>query len=263
MKFVLSRRTNEFSYWERLYHGTSFVLHRASPLCPRPSPQSLERCIQSAGAYIDCMVDVLRRSNVPLTWMLVQGVLFAGLTMLVTARTSFRSLAEHSGLPFLLVELPAWTRKCSKCLAIINERWCEDLLSKLDTQFETLANDTLRLISSTLTARSNDSRPTQTNHPSRDESNPLKQAHMPSAPHDNNLHVEDEPMDFGADMTSDLDYIDTFREYLGIDGVQTFWDILSSDFQDLEDPSMPPGPNSTQIHGTELTSQTRGFFPAW
>jgi hypothetical protein len=209
------------------------------------------------------MVDVLRKSNVPLTWMLVQGVLFAGLTMLVTARTSFQSLAEHSGLPFLLVELPTWTRKCSICLAIMNERLCEDLLSKLDTQFEALANDTLRLISSTLTARPNDGRPAQVNASSRDETSPLKQAQLPSAPQDSDFLVENEPMDLSAGMTGDLDYIDTFREYLGIDGVQTFWDILSSDFQDLEAPSFPPGPNSMQNQDSESMSQTRGFFPAW
>ncbi|RFU73585.1 hypothetical protein TARUN_8655, partial [Trichoderma arundinaceum] len=42
-----------YSYWDRLYHGTTFVLHRSSPLCPNPPAQSLERCIRSAGNYID------------------------------------------------------------------------------------------------------------------------------------------------------------------------------------------------------------------
>ncbi|KAL6691344.1 fungal-specific transcription factor domain-containing protein [Trichoderma pleuroticola] len=75
-----------YSYWERLYHGTTFVLHRPSPLCPSPPAQSLERCIRSAGSYIDDVLKVLRVTNVPLSWMLVQGVLFAGLTVLATAR---------------------------------------------------------------------------------------------------------------------------------------------------------------------------------
>ncbi|TDZ22772.1 Protein STB5 [Colletotrichum orbiculare MAFF 240422] len=93
------------SYWDRLYHGTSFVLHRASPLCPNPRPQSLEK----------------------------QG---------------FHQLGAHTGWSFMLVDVPAWTRKCSVCLAIVSERWKEDLLLKLEAQFETLANDTLRVVSS-------------------------------------------------------------------------------------------------------------------
>ena len=133
-------------YWERLYHGTTFVLHRASSLCPRPSKESQEWCIRNAGAYIDDMAEVLRDSNVPLSWMLIQGVLFAGLTMLITARTSLSIMGSRAGLPLMLVELPAWSRKCSICLAIMNERWGQDILSKLETQFEMLVNDTLSVI---------------------------------------------------------------------------------------------------------------------
>ncbi|KAK4074901.1 transcriptional regulator family: Fungal Specific TF [Purpureocillium lilacinum] len=138
------------SYWDRLYHGTTFVLHRASPLCPHPSDESLECCVRSAGAYIDSMAEVLSASNVPLSWMLIQGVLFAGLTMLVTAWTCHQRLAARAGLGFLLVDLPAWSRKCSVCFAIVNERWNEDLLSKLDSQFELLTNNTLGVISTAL-----------------------------------------------------------------------------------------------------------------
>lgn len=79
--------------------------------------------------------------------MLVQGVVFAGLTMVITARTSFATLVPRTGLPFLLADLPAWMRKCSVCLAIMNERVSDDLLSRLDTDFDVLSDTTMRIIS--------------------------------------------------------------------------------------------------------------------
>ncbi|KAJ4988028.1 C6 transcription factor [Stagonosporopsis vannaccii] len=139
------------SFWIRLYHGTTFVLHRASPLCPNPTRESIRKCLESAGIYTENILHVLQRSHVPLSWMLVQGVLFAGLTMLVTARTSYAQLDPSTDLTLLLVDLPAWTRQCSICLAIMNERWHEPLLSKLTSQFETLVNDTLKYLTTALT----------------------------------------------------------------------------------------------------------------
>jgi hypothetical protein len=137
-------------YWERLYNGTAFVLHRASPLYSSPPATSLEKCVRSAAAYIDDMIDVIRNSRVGLSWMLVQGVLFAGLTMLITARTNFHKLLPLTGLRFFLADFPAWVRKCAICLAVMNERWNETLLSTLESRFETLVNDTLRFISANI-----------------------------------------------------------------------------------------------------------------
>lgn len=220
--------THRPSYWERLYHGTSFVLHRSSPLCPQPTAQSLGRCIRSAGEYLNCMAEILRSSNVPLSWMLVQGVLFAGLTMLITARTNVHVLATHAGISFLLVDLPSWTRKCSVCVSVVNERWKEDLLSKLDSQFELLANDTLRVISNSLTAQRGAQHSLQA--PALSTSSGGGQAQpLPSS-------VQEES-DLGANLTDgvgggtdDWENFQFFREFLGIDdGVQTFWDILAAD----------------------------------
>lgn len=85
--------------------------------------------------------------------MLVQGIVFAGLTMVITARTGFTKLAPSTGsLPLLLADLPAWIRKCAVCLAIMNERGSDDLLTKLDTDFEVLADTTMRIITSGLTS---------------------------------------------------------------------------------------------------------------
>jgi hypothetical protein len=144
IKLIMSR------YWERLYNGTAFVLHRASPSYSSPPATSLEKCIRSAAAYIDDMIYVIRHSRVGLSWMLVQGVLFAGLTMLITARTNFHKLLPLTGLQFFLADFPAWVRKCAICLAVMNERWHEALLSTLESRFETLVNDTLRFISANI-----------------------------------------------------------------------------------------------------------------
>lgn len=64
-------------------------------------------CLDSAGAYVTDVSKVLRQSDVPLSWMLVQGVLFAGLTMLVTARLSVGHFDLQGSLTLIMVDLPA------------------------------------------------------------------------------------------------------------------------------------------------------------
>lgn len=98
------------------------------------------------------MTDVIRSNRISLSWMLIQGVLFAGLTMLVTARTSFTKLLPKTGLHFFVADFPGWARKCAICLAIMSERWKEDLLITLEARFEGLVNDTLKYISTNITA---------------------------------------------------------------------------------------------------------------
>ncbi|CAK7223177.1 hypothetical protein SBRCBS47491_005117 [Sporothrix bragantina] len=230
-------------YWERLYHGTSFVLHRASPLRPRPSsPASLAQCVRAAGAYLDCMVDVVRHSNVPLSWMLVQGVLFAGLSMLITARTSVTMLSADHRL--LLVDLPMWTRRCSICLAVMNERWRtgedeESLLSQLESQFEALAGDTLSMITAAVLgggeARSGS---TTQQHQELSTVVPLVSEALPLHPSSNLdgstavTTADHQDVLLNNDDNANLlpatewDDMQDFREFLGIDGVYSFWDIF-------------------------------------
>lgn len=231
------------SYWDRLYHGTTFVLHRASPLCPHPPDESLVRCIRSAGAYIDNMAEVLRMSNVPLSWMLVQGVLFAGLTMLVTARTNYRRLASCAGMTFLLVDLPSWSRKCCVCLAVINERWSEELLPELSNQFEFLADDTLGFISTELT---NDVTGSRDYHP---HANALaggvnRREEATSTDHDDTFVSSDASgigVPLGMDATRCLDIsmtggwesLDLFGNFSGIDDSQTFWGIFAPELDSV------------------------------
>uniref|UniRef100_A0A8H7NHF9 Zn(2)-C6 fungal-type domain-containing protein n=1 Tax=Bionectria ochroleuca TaxID=29856 RepID=A0A8H7NHF9_BIOOC len=213
-----------FSYWDRLYYGTSFVLHRRSPLCPNPSTTSLERCIRSSAAYIDNVLDFLRTSNVPLSWMLVQGVLFAGLTMAVTAQTSYSQISSTSGHSLLLVDFPAWTRKCSVCLAIMNERWDDDLLFKIDAQFEVLADSIQRTISTGLAFRTT-GRYEATHSLGESDMNDDSQP-AGSLPFSSSF--------FDLGMTDHWETMDPFGQLLGISGSQSFWDIFPQDLRNNE-----------------------------
>ena len=143
------------SYWERLHGGTTAVLHRPSPLIPHPAPSSLLRCITSSGDYIDHLLSTIRTGNVPLTWMLVQGLLFSGLTLLVVVRAHAVKILNEAGISFLLVDLPKWTRKCSTCLTIMRERWNDGLLENLESQFEAFAENTMEKVA-TLVVSSRD-----------------------------------------------------------------------------------------------------------
>jgi hypothetical protein len=161
--------------------------------------------------------------------MLVQGVLFAGLTMVITARTSYSKLASSTALTLLLVELPAWIRKCSVCLAILSERWGDDLLPKLDAQFELLADNTLRTISAGLTTSASDNsitNRTETPDTSFQQSQEVNWSSngVGRAPFD---FVPTNPsaiLDSG--MAYEWDDVDLFNELLEINGSQTFWDIF-------------------------------------
>ncbi|CAH0033157.1 unnamed protein product [Clonostachys rhizophaga] len=221
------------SYWERLYYSTSFVLHRSSPLCPQPSPKSAEFCIRSAGHYIDNLLGVLRSTNVPITWMLVQGVIFAGLTILVTARTTASKLAQYAGPSFLLVDLANWTRKCSLCITIINERWSEDLVASLDAQYETLAIDTLKIFATGLIGNVSSTTATSTTSPGL-------ASNLDSVP--NTCGTCDAPAwsaggdapawsaggDAPLEPSPPMEWrsFEPFRDFLGWDNGQAFWNIF-------------------------------------
>ncbi|GAB7328572.1 hypothetical protein MBLNU13_g00523t1 [Cladosporium sp. NU13] len=211
------------SYWNRLYHGTSFVLHRKSPLCPAPSKTSLERCIRAAGGYVDDVYDLLKNSDVPTTWMLAQGVLFAGLTMLVTSRTSFRKIPRQVSLSLLLVDFPAWTRRCAVCLAIMNERWSHTLLAKLTGQFEVLADSTHRMISTALLSTSMEQSLHQAQEPSHTETQ------VDSIRGAEHLSFGDPSDAFQEHVPDFMDNYDSFAELFSTSGTSSFWEFPSQD----------------------------------
>jgi len=211
------------SYWNRLYHGTSFVLHRKSPLCPTPSATSLESCIRAAGAYIDDVHDLLKNSNVPISWMLAQGVLFAGLTMLITSRTNFTKIPRQTSLALLLVDFPAWTRRCAVCLAIINERWSHALLAKLTGQFEALADSTHRVVSTTLLSAPVDFPDNQTEHAGH------VAAQASSIPGVNDMSFGCPPSTFPEQSPDLMENYDSFTELFGASGTSSFWEFSNQD----------------------------------
>lgn len=199
------------------------MLRRKSPLCPTPSTTSLERCIRTAGAYVDDVYDLLKNSDVPTSWMLAQGVLFAGLTMIVTTRTNFMNMPRQVSLPLLLVDYPAWTRRCAVCLAIMNERWSHALLAKLTGQFETLADSTHRMVSTALLSAPAEQSLHQTQRPSHTEieANSIRGAEH-SAFGDPACLSQPPVPDF-------MESYDSFAELFGTSGTSSFWEFPYQD----------------------------------
>lgn len=211
------------SYWDRLYHGTTFVLHRTSPLCPSLTEASSKLCIRSAGGYIENVYDLLRTSDVPISWMLVQGVLYAGLTMLVTSQTCFTRIPHDTALSLCLVDCHAWSRKCAVCLAIMNERWGSSLLSRLATQYEVLADNTLRVMSTGLIHKHtelpiNDTLPADRTSPRLNSANGGGYARSA------------EPSLFDTGQLPGIpEAYECFTELFGEHGNSSFWEIFPQD----------------------------------
>lgn len=175
--------------------------------------------------------------------------------MLVTARTSFPLLERHSGFSFLFVDLPGWTRKCSICLAIMNERWSEDLLPKLDTQFESLANDTLKMISSALTTQQTERAVPVDDATSSNQPSSVELSHQFTQP------LVDDAVHLNAGTAGDLDFLETFREYLGIDGLQTFWDVFPPSLNAMDVNFLPL--NTNTIQNADFIPRSEDIFQTW
>ena len=179
--------------------------------------------------------------------MLIQGVLSAGLTMLISARASFKMLDWS----LLVVDLPAWSRKCSVCLAIMNERWQQDLLSELETHVEILADETLRFISNGLAAErvgSGSQELTRVEVPA----NQNTAAGSGSFDHhlEPNAYGQDsrvEPGLTGNDSAVQWEPLGVFSEFLGADFMDTYWDMqdldatFASSLQNPQDPARQDG----------------------
>ena len=177
---------------------------------------------------------VLRTSHVPISWMLVQGIIFAGITMLITARRGIRKLCSSDNFGFLLVDLPAWTRKCSVCLALVNERWKEDLVCQLDTQFEALADETIKLIARELTSHQTDIARVGNTGEIASARPFITQDTSSSILSDNYCGPPVDLMVAGSAVTEELDSLNwgdfnAFHDFLGIEHNETFWDMFPTD----------------------------------
>lgn len=97
----------------------------------------------------------------------------------------------------------------------MNERLQEELLSKLVSQYELLANDTLKLTSSTITLQAA-SRGTESSVFGTNMDNDLGL--------DQGLGIDTsyDSMNFG----DEYGYFDIFKDFMGQDLTQTFWNIL-------------------------------------
>lgn len=166
--------------------------------------------------------------------MLVQGVLFAGLTMLITVRTGLRQLLSHVEASFLLIDLQSWIRNCSICLAIMNERLQEELLSKLDSQYELLANDTLRLVSSTMTSQATNVCAGSSAFATNIENDLEPEQYL-------NIDTSYSDMSFGEEY----EYFDIFKEFMGQDPTQTFWSIFPNEMNMV--PDTDPGNTTANV----------------
>ncbi|KAJ4254509.1 hypothetical protein NW762_010108 [Fusarium torreyae] len=176
------------------------------------------------------MTQVLRSSNVPQSWMLIQGILSAGLTMLISARANFSKLEWA----LLLVEVPSWSRKCSICLAIMSERWNEDLLYKLESHFEILSDDTFKIISAGLAAgRANDN-----NNQEVLSMSATTHAQIPGQGEQVSESMETNTLNqfntaapdaLRNEFTADWESMGVFGEFLGVDFMDAYWDLYNTD----------------------------------
>lgn len=147
--------------------------------------------------------------------------------MLISARANFKTLEWN----LLLVEVPAWSRKCSVCLAVMNERWKEDLLSDLESHLEILADETFKIISAGLEAQRamNDNRQGTMDNETVNVDDPTVRASQPvglNTTGSSDPFVSDL---FGNNATMEWEPLNVFSEFLGPDFLDTYWDIQGMD----------------------------------
>ncbi|KAK4065622.1 transcriptional regulator family: Fungal Specific TF [Trichoderma harzianum] len=141
-------------------------------------------------------------------------------------------------------------RNCSICLAIMNERLREDLVSKLDSQFELLANDTLRIISASITSHTINA---SSRSPAFSANPDVTENALGS-----DLTFTADTSDFNLNLAEDLNYFDIFKEFMGQDPTQTFWDMFPYDLSldaplgQLVTEEGLPSINSTELLTNEL-----------
>lgn len=175
--------------------------------------------------------------------MIVQGALFAGITMLVVTRLYSVQIMAQAGTAFMLVDFPKWTRKCSMCMAILGERWEDGLLENLEAHFEILANDTLERIASPFTNTGAATGDRLGDEPAAVEPG-LSQTHgiaanssvgmantaaassVSSDSFRGDVPSWSEYVGFSAMPPSDLDSMTLLNEIVDMENGQAFWDVF-------------------------------------
>lgn len=132
----------------------------------------------------------------------------------------------------------------------MNERLREDLVSKLDSQFELLANDTLRIISASITSHTINA---SSRSPAFSANPDVTENALGS-----DLTFTADTSDFNLNLAEDLNYFDIFKEFMGQDPTQTFWDMFPYDLSldaplgQLVTEEGLPSINSTELLTNEL-----------
>ena len=125
----------------------------------------------------------------------------------------------------------------------MNERWQEDLLSKLETHLETLSDDTLKFISASLAAERVAAHSQAA--PFMSVSNP-EQTTSTSASLTQNVDINTTSRSSSAVLelsnngfTADWEPLNAFSEFLGTDLMDTYWDICGLETPGLWKAPMP------------------------
>ena len=80
--------------------------------------------------------------------MLLQGIILAGVTVLITIQRDPQVLVQQQTSVHDVME---WTRRCSLVLAIMSERWQEKSIASLEVHFSALAKYTFKRVIPSLT----------------------------------------------------------------------------------------------------------------
>ena len=130
-------------YWDRLYYASSAALSRPTPLVPWPEAQSHERCFLSSGRVIEIYDKLIRHFRLPNSWMLLQGLALAAVSLIVTARNNALDLSQRIGFETLLDNLTTSIRKIHVVTAVMTERGAASIANSLENLLDKLFRDTV------------------------------------------------------------------------------------------------------------------------
>ena len=109
---------HSFKWYERLYYTTTSSLHRATPLFPRPTEDSIRLCYEASGHAVRIYYSLLRSNEMEHSWVLISGCFLAGITMLYSLWSS-----DILSKSVRLEEVTESCRMCSNVLAVLSAKW--------------------------------------------------------------------------------------------------------------------------------------------
>lgn len=128
---------HSFKWYERLYYTTTASLHRATPLFPRPTEDSIRQCHDASANAVRTYYSLHRSNEMEQSWILLSGCFLAGITMLYSLWSS-DALAKGVRLE----EVTETCRMCSNILAVLSSKWKAS--DEFSDTFESLTNITTK-----------------------------------------------------------------------------------------------------------------------